>query len=176
MTTPDQKPTIKPMEKKILNIVLSPIIYRGRILLLKRAKEPFTGLWGMPGGKLEFGENLEEAIEREIKEETAIPVKFVSIRGLVNEIFHEVATKTKQAQSIIFVCEVTPSHGSQVASEEGRLKWFKLADLKKFHEQIIPSDYLMLNRFFLKQDVRIRLHKVKMLQAKNYYKIEKTDL
>jgi len=145
-------------------------------LLLRRAKEPFVGLWGMPGGKLEFGENLEEAIEREIKEETAIPVRFVSIRGLVNEIFYDATSKRKKAQSIIFVCEVTPTHGNQLASEEGKLKWFGLKDLRRFKEQIIPSDYLMIDRFVLGQDEKIRLHKVKMLQAKTGYKIEETDL
>jgi 8-oxo-dGTP diphosphatase len=164
------------MEKKILNIVLSPIIYRNKILLLQRKKPPFKDLWGMPGGKLDFGENLEEAIAREIREETDLPVKFVAIRGLVNEIFHDVKAKEKVAQSMIFVCEVAPKHTRHTGSEEGDLKWFKLGQLGKHKKEIIPSDYLMIRRFILKENKKIKLHKVKMMQSGNIYKIGKTDL
>ncbi len=44
----------------------------GRILLLKRSKENtfFVGKWQLPGGKVDFGENVQHAIKREIFEET----------------------------------------------------------------------------------------------------------
>jgi len=77
------------MEKKILNVVLGGIINnKGEILLLNRRKFPYAGYWGLPGGSVEFGEHLEEAVEREIKEETNIEVKFISLKGLVHEILY----------------------------------------------------------------------------------------
>ncbi len=54
------------MEKKLLNIALASLIHDNKILLLKRSKSPFKGLWGMPGGKAEFGEHIENTIAREI--------------------------------------------------------------------------------------------------------------
>lgn len=162
-------------EQKILNIVLSPVVYRSQILLLKRAKEPFKDLWGMPGGKVEFGENIDTAIEREIREETGLPVKFTAVRGIVNETFHDSKTDKIEAQSIIFVCEVRPEHNKHVDSVEGKLAWFKLKDWQKLKEQIIPSDYLMVERFIIRQKRDVTVNKVKMLQGKEY-KIARTDL
>jgi len=45
------------------------------ILLVKRAKPPSQGLWAIPGGKVKWGETLQEAAEREIFEETDVSIK-----------------------------------------------------------------------------------------------------
>ena len=44
----------------------------GGIVLVKRAKEPHAGKWALPGGHVEFGESLEQAVAREVLEETGI--------------------------------------------------------------------------------------------------------
>jgi ADP-ribose pyrophosphatase len=51
------------------------VIHEGRVLLVKRANPPKQGLWCIPGGKVEFGESLQQAAEREIKEETGVVIK-----------------------------------------------------------------------------------------------------
>ena len=56
-------------------------------LLIQRAKQPAIGLWSLPGGKVEWGEKLEDAARRELLEETALTVddlefgEFVEIIG-----------------------------------------------------------------------------------------------
>ena len=45
------------------------------ILLVKRAKPPSQGLWAIPGGKVKWGETLQQAAEREIFEETNVIIK-----------------------------------------------------------------------------------------------------
>ena len=47
----------------------------GRFLLVKRAHEPQAGLWTIPGGKVERGETLVQAVIREIAEETGIDIE-----------------------------------------------------------------------------------------------------
>ena len=51
------------------------MIHEGRVLLIKRGKEPLKGRWLVPGGTVELGETLEDAIVREVREETGLEVR-----------------------------------------------------------------------------------------------------
>ena len=59
----------------------------GRLLLIQRGHEPHRGLWSLPGGRIEAGESPEQAVVREVHEETGLdvvpgrPVGRVSIPG-----------------------------------------------------------------------------------------------
>src|SRR4030067_2256524 len=161
------------MEKKILNVVLGGVINRkGEILLLKRKEDPHAGFWGLPGGQIEFGEYLEEAIIREIKEETNIDVEVVALRGLAHEILHKEKSDEKLAHFLLWICELRPSHFQAKESYEGQLKWFPLKTIAKYKSVLIPSDLLMIRRFFVKKAPPISFYKVKMIQTKAGYKIE----
>jgi mutator protein MutT len=52
----------------------------GQILLVKRARPPREGTWGLPGGLIDLGETLVAAAEREVMEELGIPI---AVGGLV---------------------------------------------------------------------------------------------
>ncbi len=47
----------------------------GRVLLVERGKPPGVGLWTVPGGRLEPGETLAQAVAREVQEETGLVVE-----------------------------------------------------------------------------------------------------
>lgn len=53
-------------------VVLDPA---GRLLLVRRGHEPSRGLWSVPGGRIEPGESAAAAVEREVREETGLPVR-----------------------------------------------------------------------------------------------------
>lgn len=51
------------------------VIRDNKILMVKRSLPPGKGLWAIPGGRVELGETLQEAAEREVKEETGVTVR-----------------------------------------------------------------------------------------------------
>ena len=51
------------------------MIHDGRVLLIRRGKEPLRGRWVVPGGTLELGETLEAGVVREVLEETGVTVR-----------------------------------------------------------------------------------------------------
>ncbi|SEO71682.1 ADP-ribose pyrophosphatase YjhB, NUDIX family [Trujillonella endophytica] len=55
----------------------------GRLLLIRRGTEPGRGLWSVPGGRVERGESLVAAVEREVLEETGLPVRAGAVVGRV---------------------------------------------------------------------------------------------
>jgi ADP-ribose pyrophosphatase YjhB (NUDIX family) len=51
------------------------VVRDGKALVIKRAHEPRQGEWSLPGGLLELGESLQDAVRREIKEETSLDIE-----------------------------------------------------------------------------------------------------
>lgn len=57
-------------------IAVGAIVIRdNKVLLIKRGQPPGEGLWSIPGGSVELGETLQEAVEREVREETGVTVR-----------------------------------------------------------------------------------------------------
>ena len=50
------------------------VFHQHRVLLVKRKKAPSRGIWAIPGGRVELGETLQQAAEREILEETGVTI------------------------------------------------------------------------------------------------------
>ena len=61
--------------------VSAAIIRDGRVLVTQRARGPGIGIWSMPGGVVEAGETLAEAVKREIDEETSLVIEPVALAG-----------------------------------------------------------------------------------------------
>jgi 8-oxo-dGTP diphosphatase len=61
--------------------VSAAIIRDGRVFIARRARGPALGVWTMPGGVVEAGETLSEALAREILEETSMTIEPVALAG-----------------------------------------------------------------------------------------------
>jgi 8-oxo-dGTP diphosphatase len=63
-------------------LAVSAAIFRdGRVLIVRRARAPAKGIYTLPGGGVELGETLEQAVIREIREETALDIEPVELVG-----------------------------------------------------------------------------------------------
>jgi mutator protein MutT len=62
------------------------VVRAGRVLLIRRGKEPLYGRWVVPGGTVELGETLEEALVREMQEETGLRVEPLEVLTVFDRI------------------------------------------------------------------------------------------
>jgi ADP-ribose pyrophosphatase YjhB (NUDIX family) len=63
-------------------LAVSGAIFRdGKILLVRRARSPAKGFYSFPGGRVEFGESLHQALSREVDEETGLDIAIVGLAG-----------------------------------------------------------------------------------------------
>ncbi len=100
-------------------------LHDGKILMIERGHEPGLGLWALPGGRVEGGETMENAVVREMAEETGLVVECGSLRGWLERIgggYH----------MVIFDFDVTvtgptdPTPGDDAA----KARWCGLHDLE----------------------------------------------
>jgi ADP-ribose pyrophosphatase YjhB (NUDIX family) len=64
-------------------LAVSAAIFRGPdVLLVRRAHPPGQGLYSLPGGRVEFGESLAVALQREVAEETSLGIEIVALAGI----------------------------------------------------------------------------------------------
>jgi ADP-ribose pyrophosphatase YjhB (NUDIX family) len=63
-------------------LAVSAAIFReSRVLLVRRARSPGKGFYSLPGGRVEFGESLHQALAREVDEETGLKIDIVDLAG-----------------------------------------------------------------------------------------------
>jgi 8-oxo-dGTP diphosphatase len=59
------------------------VVEDGRLLMIQRAQDPGAGLWSLPGGRVELGEYLADALRREVAEETGLSVEVRDLVGIL---------------------------------------------------------------------------------------------
>ena len=104
----------------------------GRVLLVKRAHEPLKGEWSVPGGTVDVGETLEEAIRREVREETCLEVEVGPIVDVLDRIRYDPDGRVKFHYVLVdFLCR--PLSGTlQCASDAEEAAWAERTDLGRY--------------------------------------------
>lgn len=129
------------------------IRYGDRTLMLKRSKQDDqAGKWNGLGGKVEFGESPQEAMIREVKEESGLLVKKYRMGGVVT-----IKTREKLSMAMLFIFEVSKFEGMIGDCSEGKLQWVKNSDLKNLDTNKgdhLIFDWLGKNQFFSGKIIR----------------------
>ncbi len=69
--------------RELIRTGVGAVIFKDeQILLIKRGKMPFKDMWSIPGGALEYGETLHQAVIREVKEETNVEIEILSLLNI----------------------------------------------------------------------------------------------
>lgn len=97
---------------------------KGRVLIIKRAVEPFKGRWCLPGGKVDEGERVEAALEREIVEELKVRIGIRELIGIYSE-----PDRDPRGHFVSALFHATIVGGEPTRSEEvSEIKWVERGD------------------------------------------------
>jgi 8-oxo-dGTP diphosphatase len=105
------------------------ILRRGRVLLVERGKEPLKGFWSLPGGVVDTGELLEDAVRREAREETGLEIEPLQVIEIFERILRDSEQKPEYHYVLIdYLCRVT---GGELAAADdaARVEWVTRASL-----------------------------------------------
>ena len=130
--------------KKVVNVVAAIIENEEQEILcaLRSPQMSLPNMWEFPGGKVEQGEDLYAAIEREIAEELECKIK-------ANELFHE-NTHEYDTFIITLICiKCTIVEGTPTATEHSKLIWLKRENLSSL--KWAPADIPAVKQLILEK-------------------------
>jgi 8-oxo-dGTP diphosphatase len=99
------------------------IIREQRVLLVQRANPPLAGEWSLPGGRIEFGETIIAALQREVREETGLAVEPRNLACLLDRIGDD-----HHYVLIDYLCDITGGD-LRVGSDALAARWASRDDL-----------------------------------------------
>jgi 8-oxo-dGTP diphosphatase len=108
------------------------VIHDGRVLLARRGTPPLLHQWSIPGGKVEAGETLQQAVRREMAEETGLDVRVRDMIEVIERIDLDAEGKARHHYVIIdYLCEKI-SGDARAASDVAEVAWAAREELERF--------------------------------------------
>ncbi len=134
-------------EKKYSNPIptIDAIIHNNnnQILLIKRKNEPFKNYFALPGGFVNKGEKIEDALRREVNEEVSLNVEPLEILGVYSDPNRD---PRDHIMTIVFICLILDETTAKAEDDASALCWINLNELKNiemaFDHKMIVEDYL----------------------------------
>ncbi|MFO7273770.1 MAG: NUDIX hydrolase [Bacillota bacterium] len=114
-----------------------------RVLLVQRATPPLQGYWGLPGGRVELGETVQEALLREVREETGLEVAVERYLGYMDAIDRDEAGRVR-FHYVVHYFAARPAGGTLAAADDAAdVRWVALSELERL--PVTDSVYLCLD-------------------------------
>jgi 8-oxo-dGTP diphosphatase len=130
--------------------VYALVIQNDSVLLIKKARGPYTGKLDLPGGSLEFSETPLEGLVRELKEETGLSIKD---QKLLDFLSHTVSYKNNNEDvemyhlGVIYQVEVNTNEGKLKSTSDGEDSngaiWVKISEIN--YENLSPFAKILIN-------------------------------
>ena len=132
------------MKQKTPALTVDGILFKDHsILLVQRKHAPFQGAWALPGGFVEYGEKTEDAVVREVFEETNVKTKIRSIFGVYSDPHRDPRGHTVTVVYLIDWVDGDLHAGDDASSA----KFFKMNELPALafdHAEIIKDAFQRL--------------------------------
>ncbi len=105
------------------------VVQNSRVLLIRRGTAPLLGEWSLPGGALECGETLREAVAREVREETGLLVETAEMLGVYERIIPGDEGRVRYHFVLIdFLCRAVGGE-LKAGSDAADARWFSREEL-----------------------------------------------
>jgi 8-oxo-dGTP diphosphatase len=125
---------------------------RGPILLVERGGHPLKGYWSLPGGLVETGETLEDAVRREILEETGLRIQPVSRFEIFERIMRDASGRAEYHYVLAdYVCKVVGG-ALRAGDDVSRAEWVRRSELDKY--RITEGTREVIERAYDNRDAR----------------------
>lgn len=114
------------------------------VLLIRRGKPPFQGMWALPGGFMEMNETLESTARRELAEEAGIRANRLQLIGVYDQPGRDPRGRTISAA---FLTECKPGSAQESAGSDAEAtRWFNIQNLPElaFDHRLIIEDALKM--------------------------------
>lgn len=103
------------------------VVHENRVLLVQRGTEPLKGQWSIPGGLIDVGETLREAVIREVREETGLAVEPIELVELLDRIHREEKRVRYHYVIADYLCRVEGGT-LEAASDADAVRWVERAE------------------------------------------------
>lgn len=100
------------------------MVHDDALLMVQRANDPGKGLWSVPGGRVEAGEFLADALRREVREETGLEVDVGELAGIL-----EVPGDELHYVILDYHAAVTGSPEPMASGDAGDVRWVPLDEV-----------------------------------------------
>lgn len=108
------------------------IIHNGKMLIVKRGSDPGKGKWSVPGGLVELGETVKEAVEREVLEECNLKVEASHLIDIVDNIIRDKNGRIKYHFIILDFFAKLRGGKLKPNSEIIEAKWVPIDEVEKY--------------------------------------------
>ena len=122
------------------------LICEGKILLEKRKNEPGRGKWSIPGGLVDLGENLEQTVIREVKEETRLDVYDPELIDAVDNVTIDDDGKVRYHFVIIDYFVRLKGGTIKASSDAEELQWTPFEEVENYVLTETFREFLVRNR------------------------------
>jgi 8-oxo-dGTP diphosphatase len=109
--------------------VSAAIVRDGKVLVVRRARAPANGLFTLPGGVVELGETLEDAVAREVREETGMAIEPVALAGFREAIAFDGGKRVERHFVILCFASRWRSGEPVLNDELSEARWLDPAEL-----------------------------------------------